>query len=590
MKLFFPLTTSSLSESQYIRINKAHIPQALSSMGFNKTWPIALRFGCHPYGGLQLKHIEVEALIRKLRSVNDLLHKDDTSKAVKLLFHWYQTAAGISHPVLENPKHSTEYVNSKWTNDLIRMLSKYHVKIKLPDTNIPKLQRFNDKFIMDDILSYISSTKIRRQINACRLFLQITFISELTNINGTHLVNGILKGDKSKMSPTTQNWPKQGCPNSRTWKVWSKVITQLYCVKTHSNILKKENKLGYWLTSHSSRSQSHQFSYSPSHHEIYEQTTQGNRQWFASSVRASTFHIDQATEQKCDMIPTDSFPIKKYSNNSFRIKISHKIPQSIHSQPASFDEYIKQQPSWIRELIQHHSHNLKEESLLHHLTMNTPLLISTDGSKGSRRSGGSWIIALHNGTHITSGYNPNFGQIRQINSYRAEIYASLSVSLFLYYFAKYFMIVIGNAFIAICDNLSFVDKLSWLLEDDYNNHGLHKSTEQEAFHLILKTLPKTFSIEHVKGHQDDYKRYRDLPIKARLNIDADEIATSSSSIPLNHHIQSTKFIIYVNNEYAHHRIDHQIRIHSHAKQAKAFLCEKYSWNLSIFNPPNLLYM
>ena len=138
--------------------------------------------------------------------------------------------------------------------------------------------------------------------------------------------------------------------------------------------------------------------------------------------------------------------------------------------------------------------------------MNTPLLISTDGSKGSRRSGGSWIIALHNGTHITSGYNPNFGQIRQINSYRAEIYASLSVSLFLYHFAKYFMIVIGNAFIAICDNLSFVDKLSWLLEDDYNNHGLHKSTEQEAFHLILKILPKTFSIEHVKGHQDDYIR------------------------------------------------------------------------------------
>ena len=76
-------------------------------MGFNKTWPIALRFGCHPYGGLQLKHIEVEALIQKLRSVNDLLHKDDTSKAVKLLFHWYQTAVGISHQVLENPKHST---------------------------------------------------------------------------------------------------------------------------------------------------------------------------------------------------------------------------------------------------------------------------------------------------------------------------------------------------------------------------------------------------------------------------------------------------------------------------------------------------
>ena len=89
MKLHFPLTTSSLPEAQYIRINKALFPQALSSMGFDKTWPMTLRFGCHPYGELQLKHIEVEALIRKLRSVHDFLHKDDTTKAVKLLFHLY---------------------------------------------------------------------------------------------------------------------------------------------------------------------------------------------------------------------------------------------------------------------------------------------------------------------------------------------------------------------------------------------------------------------------------------------------------------------------------------------------------------------
>ena len=62
MKLYFPLNTSSLPEVQYIYINKAHIPQTLLSVGFNRTWPRALRFRCHPYGGLQLKHIEVEAL------------------------------------------------------------------------------------------------------------------------------------------------------------------------------------------------------------------------------------------------------------------------------------------------------------------------------------------------------------------------------------------------------------------------------------------------------------------------------------------------------------------------------------------------
>ena len=42
------------------------------------------------------------------------------------------------------------------------------------------------------------------------------------------------------------------------------------------------------------------------------------------------------------------------------------------------------------------------------------------------------------------------------------------------------MIEIGNELLAICDNLDFVSNLSWLLEDNYNNHGLHKSTEQDT--------------------------------------------------------------------------------------------------------------
>ena len=105
------------------------------------------------------------------------------------------------------------------------------------------------------------------------------------------------------------------------------------------------------------------------------------------------------------------------------------------------------------------------------------------------------------------------------------------------------MIEIGNEFLTIFDNLAFVKRVSWLLGDNYNNHCLNKSTKKEAFYLILQIFPKAFTIENDKGHQDDYRSCKDLPIKTRLNIDADEIETSSSSVPLNHHIQSTKFVI-----------------------------------------------
>ena len=42
-KIYFLFTCSSLSNQQYIDINKEHIPSALSTMGFNRTWPLSLR-------------------------------------------------------------------------------------------------------------------------------------------------------------------------------------------------------------------------------------------------------------------------------------------------------------------------------------------------------------------------------------------------------------------------------------------------------------------------------------------------------------------------------------------------------------------
>ena len=64
-KLYYPFTYTSLSPKQYTAINKHHIPSTLSFMGFNITLSLSYRYGCHPYGGLQLKNPQVGALIKR---------------------------------------------------------------------------------------------------------------------------------------------------------------------------------------------------------------------------------------------------------------------------------------------------------------------------------------------------------------------------------------------------------------------------------------------------------------------------------------------------------------------------------------------
>ena len=45
-------------------------------MEYNRTCPIALSYRTHQYGGLQMKILEVEVLIKKMHCLKTLMHKE----------------------------------------------------------------------------------------------------------------------------------------------------------------------------------------------------------------------------------------------------------------------------------------------------------------------------------------------------------------------------------------------------------------------------------------------------------------------------------------------------------------------------------
>ena len=65
-KLTSTLTSAALTTKQYKKIEGAFHPSVIAVMGYNRTWPIALRYGTHKYGGHQMKSLEVEALIKNI--------------------------------------------------------------------------------------------------------------------------------------------------------------------------------------------------------------------------------------------------------------------------------------------------------------------------------------------------------------------------------------------------------------------------------------------------------------------------------------------------------------------------------------------
>ena len=52
------------------KLEETFHPYVIVVMVYNRTWPIVLRYGTHQYGGLQMKSLEVEALIKNTMSQN----------------------------------------------------------------------------------------------------------------------------------------------------------------------------------------------------------------------------------------------------------------------------------------------------------------------------------------------------------------------------------------------------------------------------------------------------------------------------------------------------------------------------------------
>ena len=148
--------------------------------------------------------------------------------------------------------------------------------------------------------------------------------------------------------------------------------------------------------------------------------------------------------------------------------------------------------------------------------------------------------------------------------HRSEIYASLSATLFLYYYRKYFSVPLNKKYTSIYDNQAYINQLSWLLEDEISKNNLHKTTEDKAYAIILKIIPDNFKIEHIHRHQDTSNNYNSLTTKAKLNVDTDIIVTKYSSVPLNSHVTSPPFSFYISKTYAHQNVDFRIRKECHA--------------------------
>jgi hypothetical protein len=103
-----------------------------------------------------------------------------------------QYNSGLSTPLLEDPYVPAPHLEGLWIPQVRSFLRRIQGSLQIADLTIQPLQRQNDFFLMDTAVTcpLLSPSDIKR-VNYCRLYLQLTTLSDMTNAHGNRIAPGI---------------------------------------------------------------------------------------------------------------------------------------------------------------------------------------------------------------------------------------------------------------------------------------------------------------------------------------------------------------------------------------------------------------
>ena len=199
-----------------------------------------------------------------------------TGKKIKIALEWAQLIAGTTTPVME-AREVLPHLMEPWIADTHRFLVQHNSEIRIPSLIIPTTRRRFDRRIMDVMMDQQFSDREVKDINNCRLFLQVETIADIATIQGDKIRDSVRKGECSG-SISTLLWPVQEKPVTRgkrnAWIAWRKFLDSI-C--THDNTLRQP--LGEWRdTTHRMWNEY----YDPEGNHVYVKNQQ---QWDVYTVR-----------------------------------------------------------------------------------------------------------------------------------------------------------------------------------------------------------------------------------------------------------------------------------------------------------------
>jgi hypothetical protein len=608
----YSLVTMSFSRERMDALNSRVTAMLLLQMGYHRKTPHAVVYGPEYYGGLGLQSFYVKMGTDKvLALLRNVRHFEEVGKIMYICMNWFQVIAGYSYDCFQVTQTAIPHMVGDWFMHLREFLavSELFLRMTRPLYQVIKHRRTGDRVLMEDALEHQTAAEIKL-INRVRLYLRVETLSDCANATGTHLLRAVVdRKDQRKTleSFPTRYWPRQACPGPKSWSCWRTFIRR-YTVDPlpgTTMVRKLKDPLGPWQDTSNRR---WHWSIDKAANQVVatERITPvefRHTSYLITSVTRRELTFDTTPCDDIEYLPEQLVPVSWIREATVTTPAQHLHPYTPPTvkYPATFEEFVAELSQWEKHLLEGNEEGIPG-ALLEWLVMydgksSDPLVLCHDG--GEKDNYGSFGWVLSDGENILwKGWGPAVGYPMQ--SFRAEAYGRLAAVCFLRRYIEFYAVdTVGNGTNAdaqIAMAISYTDSKSLL--DRLVQHATRhvessfdrmKNDSDVIFEIaaVEKAAGLQMKGEWVKGHQDDHADYQDLPLEAKLNVLADELATMALNqhrehdqpLPMNPLPSTNVYLCTEEGALVTSREKRLIQQRLPETEMRDFLMDKYDWNI-----------
>ena len=222
--LEYPLVATTLNRTQIRYITAPALMAGLPASGFCRTFPRAVLYGPPELQGLNVQNLFITQAVRHVKDIIDQTWKKTPGRNfIQSNTESMKLEVGLTGPLFELDVIPT-WINTPnlWVMHTLKFCIEYDIKFKETGKNI-QAKRIGDKTIMHLAQQLHIQDNALKAINRCRMYLNVTTVSDIVTGDGQYTHPDILAHRKIGKTDSF-HWPFQGLPSPDDWKWWDYAI------------------------------------------------------------------------------------------------------------------------------------------------------------------------------------------------------------------------------------------------------------------------------------------------------------------------------------------------------------------------------